>query len=202
MNLRTEISQLNLISNYNQLMKSTRIVRSIFTTIAVFLAFFVLSAQGQMKVGYMNPQTVLDTLPAKQQVEEQLNSFIERKQGELEQQTVTFQQRVAKLQEQAENASSTQQEVLQDSANALNQRLRQHRSQIQQQIQQRRAKLLRPIYTRIDKAIQTVAERHKLEFVFNERTSSGQNIVYYADARQKNITDEVIDELLSNTNGN
>lgn len=183
-------------------MKSTHIVRSAIATIAVMFVFFVFSAQGQPKIGYMNPQTVLDTLPAKQQVEQQLNSFIERKQGELEQQTVSFQQRIAKLQEQANDASQAQQEVLEDSANALNQRLRQYRSKVQQQIQRRRAKLLRPIYTRIDKAIQTVAERHDLEFVLNEGTSSGQNIVYYADARQKNITDEVIDELLSKTNSN
>ncbi len=180
----------------------TRIVRSIFTTLAVLFIFFVLSAQGQLKVGYMNPQTVMDTLPAKQEVEKQLNSFIEQKQGELEQQTVSFQQRIAKLQEQANNASEAQQEVLEDSANALNQRLRQYRSKVQQQIQSRRAKLLRPIYTRIDKAIQTVAERNNLEFVLNEGSSSGQNIVYYADGRQKNITDEVIDELLSNANSN
>lgn len=183
-------------------MMLTRIVRSVFTTLAVLCIFFVLSAQGQLKIGYMNPQTVMDTLPAKQQVEKQLNSFIERKRGELEQQTVTFRQRIAKLQEQANNASQAQQSVLEDSANALSQRLRQYRSQVQQQIQRRRAKLLRPIYTRIDKAIKTVAERNNLEFVLNEQTSSGQNIVYYADARQKNITDEVIDELLSNSNSN
>ncbi len=173
-------------------------MRSCITTMIVLMAVVVLPAQGQMKVGYMNPQTVLDTLPAKKQVESQLNEYIEEKRGQLEQQTIAFQKQIAQLQQQAQNASDAQKQALQDSANAMNQRLQNFRTQIQQQIQRRRAKLLRPIYTRIDQAIQTVAERNNLEFVLNEKTGTGQHIVYYADARQKNITDEVIQELLSN----
>lgn len=177
-------------------MTYSRLIYSSILTALIILVMIASPVRGQMKIGYMNPQTVLDTLPAKQQVENQLNAFIEEKRGELEQQTVKFQQRIASLQKQAQNASQSQQQRLEDSAAAINQRLRQYRRKVQQQIQQQRAQLLKPIYSRIDQAIQTVAERNNLEFVLNKGTSNGQDIIYYADARQMNITDEVIDELL------
>ena len=179
-----------------------RFVRTSLILSTVLFMVGLFSAQAQLRVGYMNPQTVLDTLPAKQQVEEQLSGFIEQKRSQLEQQTVNFQQRIATLQQQAQNASDAQQKQLQDSANALNQRLRQYRMQVQRQIQKKRAQLLRPVYTKIDQAIQKVAERKNLEFVLNEKTSNGQNIIYYANARQLNITEEVINELLQGNNSN
>jgi outer membrane protein len=179
-----------------------RFMRSSLLIVLLLLLAGALPMKAQMKIGYMNPQTVLDTLPAKQQVEKQLSSFVEQKRGELEQQTVRFQKRISTLQQQAQNASQSRQQMLQDSANSINSQLRQYRMKVQQQIQQRRARLLRPIYTRIDKAIQAVAERKNLEFVLNESTSNGQNIIYYANAQQLNITEEVIDQLLQNNNSN
>lgn len=171
---------------------------------AVLLLMFVGSttAFGQLKIGYMNTQEVLNQIPERDQVQQKLNSFIQQKRQELQQQTVAFQDSVAKYQ-QSQSAMNQQQ------ASQAEQRLAQmeasmqkFQQSIQQQIQRRRAELLQPIFNRMNNAISTVAEQKGIDVVLNETTSGGENIIYYASNGQTDITNAVVQQMNETSESN
>lgn len=168
---------------------------------AACLLLFVTSANayGQLKIGYMNTQEVLSELPQRSEVEQQLNSFISTKRGELEDRIANFQDEVATYQENQSNMS--EQEIQQREQELANQEaeMRKFQQNLQSQIQQRRAKLLQPLYDAMDQAIADVAESNDLDFVLNEATTNGENVVYYSADQQLNITQQVIDQVKTNS---
>jgi len=151
-----------------------------------------------LAIGYMDPQAVLDTLPQKDQIEKQLNDYIEQKRQQLQEQTADFQQRVTAYQQKADQMSDPQKQAVEDSLGNLQQQLQELRAGIQQDIQQQRSKLLQPIYNRIDQAIKAVAKEKNLDFVLNKSTSMGDNIIFYASSKNLDITDDVAKKLLNN----
>src|SRR6056297_1886210 len=153
------------------------------TILTILFILLPLSVFGQLKVGTMNPDAVLDALPETEQVESQIQQFIQERQAEfqdryqvwIEDQT----QREAELQERQEELSNME-------------------SRIQRQIQQRQNELFSPLLNRVDAAMSEVAEELELEFVINQTASSGDPIVYYSSQRGVDITERVIQKLTQN----
>lgn len=161
------------------------------------LLLFVLSvsAYGQVNIGYMNAQEVLNQMPQRSNVEQQLNSFIQEKRQELQQRTAAFQDSVADYQQNKASLSEAKAKQVEQSLARKEASIRQFQQQLQQQIQQRRAELLQPLYEKMEKTIATVAENNDLDFVLNEATSMGENVVYYSSTDKLNITQEVIQQI-------
>lgn len=159
-----------------------------------FLVFFFISSSafGQLKIGYLNAQEVLNQMPERSQVEEQLNSFIQERRQELEQRTTEFQDSVGEFQQNQENMSDSQIREEEQRLAQMETEIGEFQQGIQQQIQQRRSRLLEPLYTEMNEAISTVGEQNDLDFVINEATGMGDNIVYYAASEKLNITDQVL----------
>lgn len=165
---------------------------SLFT----FLLFFIsVTAVAQINIGYMNIQEVLSQLPERQQIESQLNDLISEKQQELEQKAADFQSAVAGYQQNQESMSEQQRQAREEELTEMEAALSEYQQSIQAEIQQRRAELLQPIYDRMDKAIAAIAEERDLDFVLNESTNTGDNIIYYSSQQQLDITSIVIDRL-------
>ncbi len=162
-----------------------------------FLLLFVvnITAFGQLKIGYMNAQEVLSQMPERSSVEQKLNNFIQQKRQQLQQQTAAFQDSVAEYQQNRGSMSEAQIKQKEQQLTKLENSVQQFRQSIQQQIQQRRSSLLQPLYQRMDEAIATVAENRNLDFVINEATSTGENVIYYSASEQLNITDEVLKQI-------
>lgn len=162
-----------------------------------FLLLFVTtsSALAQLKIGYMNSQEVLSQMPERQNVEQQLNTFIKQKRQELQQRTTSFQDSVAQFRENQASMSQAQAQQREQELSKMQQSIRQFQQNLQQQIQQRRSKLLQPLYDRMNEAISTVAENNDLDFVLNEATSTGENIVYYSSSERMDITEEVLQQI-------
>lgn len=161
---------------------------------SIFLLFlFVISASayGQVKIGYMNSQEVLTQMPERSEVEQELNSFIQQKRQELKERTATFQDSVATLQQnQGDLSEAEKQRLAQMEAS-----LQKFQQGLQQQIQQRRSQLLQPLYEKMDEAIAAIAEKKDLDFVINEATNTGENIVYYSESQELDITEEVLQQI-------
>ncbi len=165
--------------------------RKLLSSFFLFLFIFSATAFGQLKIGYMNTQEVLNQLPERSAVQEQLNSFIQTKRQELQQKTAAYQDSVAEFQQdQSELSEQAEQRLTQ-----MQSSMRKFQQSIQQQIQRRRAELLEPLYNRMDQAIATVAEEKNLDFVLNEATSNGESLVYYSASEQLNITDDVLQQM-------
>jgi outer membrane protein len=165
----------------------------------LLLLLFVVSstAFGQLKIGYMNSQEVLSQMPERSSVQQQLNTFIQQKRQELQQRTAAFQDSVAAYQQNQASMSQAQIQQEEQQLTEMENSMRQFQQSIQQQIQRRRASLLQPLYDRMNEAIATVAENNDLDFVLNEATSRGEQVVYYSESEQLNITDDVLEQINS-----
>ncbi|SHE78706.1 periplasmic chaperone for outer membrane proteins Skp [Fodinibius roseus] len=167
-------------------------IKKILSAAGLFLFLISTAASAQLKIGYMNTQQVLSELPQRSEVEQQLNSYIESRRGELEERITDFQNEVAAYQENQENMSEQEiqqreQELAQQEAS-----VQEFQQNLQSQIQERRAKLLEPLYNAMDQAIADVAESNDLDFVLNQATTNGENVIYYSADQQLDITQQVI----------
>ncbi len=166
--------------------------RKLLTTFFLLLFVGSATAYGQLSVGFMNPQEVLSQMPERSEVEQKLNTFIETKRSEFQQRTAAFQDSVAAFQQNQSSMSQGQAQQEQQKLAKMESSLQQFQQSIQSQIQQRRSALLKPLYDRMDQAIAAVAEERGLDFVLNETTSAGENIIFYSADSTLNITDEVL----------
>jgi len=153
------------------------------------------TALGQLKIGYMNSQEALSQMPERSSVQQQLNTFIQQKRQELQQRTAAFQDSVAAYQQNQASMSQSQIQQEEQKLTEMENSTRQFQQSIQQQVQQRRASLLQPLYDRMNQAIATVAENQGLDFVLNEATSRGEQVVYYSESERLDITEEVLEQI-------
>lgn len=167
----------------------------LISSLSFFLVVITATAAGQVKVAYMNPQEVISQAPEREQIETRMNEFIEEKRDEFQQRTRAFQDSVAAYQENAETMSQSQRERREEQLVRMEQELNEHQQRIQQQIQQRRNELLQPLYERMDKAIAAIAEEMDLDFVLNEATGNGEEVIFYSSDQKLNITQQVINRI-------
>ena len=170
-------------------------LRKLLTTGCLLLFMVSATAYGQMKIGYMNTQEVLSQMPERSSVEEQLNTFIETKRQEFQQRTMAFQDSVTAFRENQASMSQQQAEQEQQQLAQMEASLQELQQNIQVQIEQRRSELLQPLYNRMDEAIATVAEERNLDFVLNEATSAGENVIFYSASETLDITEQVLKQV-------
>lgn len=169
----------------------------ILTTLFILLPLTVF---GQLKVGTMNPDAVLDALPETEQVESQIQQFIQERQGEFQNQYQVWIEDLTEFSEMAEagQISGEEQTQREQELQERQEELSNMESRIQRQIQQRQNELFSPLLNRVDAAMSEVAEELELEFVINQTASSGDPIVYYSSQRGVDITERVIQKLTQN----
>lgn len=152
------------------------------------------------KVGYINPQQVLEALPETAAVEKKLQEFVELKQAEFSTQEEAFLAKVRQLQEQvqaqliSEQDLATQRTALEQEQEELYALLDSH----QLELRRRQQELLQPVLQSIDGAIAEIAEELGLDYVLNEATNQGESILIFVSTsgqQSLNITDRVIQKL-------
>jgi len=148
----------------------------------------------------MNPDAVLDALPETEQVESQIQQFIQERQAEFQDRYQVWIEDLTEFSEQAEAGQISGEEQTQREAELQERQeeLSNMESRIQRQIQQRQNELFSPLLNRVDAAMSEVAEELELEFVINQTASSGDPIVYYSSQRGVDITERVIQKLTQN----
>lgn len=170
------------------------------TILTILFILLPLSVFGQLKVGTMNPDDVLDALPETEQVESQIQQFIQQRQAEFQERYQVWIDDLTEFSELAEAGEISEEEQTRREAELQERQeeLSNMESRIQQQIQQRQNELFSPLLNRVDEAMSEVAEELELEFVINKTASSGDPIVYYSSQRGVDITERVIQKLTQN----
>lgn len=170
------------------------------TILTALFILLPLSVFGQLKVGIMNPDDVLDALPETEQVQTQLQQYIQQRQADFQDRYQVWIEDLTEFSELAEAGELSEEEQA-----SREQRLQERQEElsnlenrIQRQIQQRQNELFSPLLNRVDQAMSDVAEEMGLEFVINKTASTGDPIVYYASDRGVDITDRVIQKLTQN----
>lgn len=165
---------------------------------AIFL--FAAAAVSQPKIGYLNPQDVLDELPQKVEIENELNQFLDEKEAEFEERAIEFQNSMAEFQQRQENLSEAEARREQERLQVMNQELEQFQQQIERELQQRQSSLLQPLLAEMNVAIETVAKDMELDYVLNEATGEGEMILIFVSSEGKDnfdITQRVLNLMLN-----
>lgn len=166
--------------------------------LSIFTAFLFLAAApsvAQISVGYMNVQEVMMQLPERDSVEQELNSFVAEREERFQQRATDFQSALAEYEENQSSMSEQEQAEREEELQNMEQELTTYQNNLRSEIEQHRQKLLAPLYEKIDVAIATVAEEMDLDFVLNEQTSQGEQMIYFSSDQRLNITDEVLEQI-------
>ena len=145
-----------------------------FTTTIILLFGLTLAASAQMRVGYMDPQVVLDNLPEKEAIERQLNRFLDSRESEFEEKAIELQNMLARFQQEAPNLSEQETRRRQQELQTRDRELEEFQMRVQRELEQRQAELLGPILQEMNIVIESLAAEMNLDYVLNEATSEGE----------------------------
>ena len=179
-------------------MRTLRIAVILFLSMVINYQAQAQTNNSELKIGYVNPQSILANMPEMRAVQQRLQNFTARKQQELSTLEQNFQTQVAEYQQKVGVISPEAQQQEEARLGQLQQELLQAQEVAEQELAQRRDELVGPLLEQIGSAIETVAQNQGLSYVLNTTTSSGDMIILYAseDFRSKfDITQSVMEEL-------
>lgn len=157
------------------------------------LAFLVVlcstAVMAQSKVGHVNSQKLLDTLPSRKAAIEKLKEFEMSGIKELQEMEADFNAALAKYEQNRANMSPVIQKIEEEKLMKKNQAIQEREQSLNQEMQIYSQELNKPILDRVQKSVELVAERKKLNYVIDESVT-----LYFKGGTD--ITQEVLVELL------
>jgi outer membrane protein len=122
----------------------------------------------QTKIGHVNSQKLLDTLPSRKIALKKLEERQKEGMVELEEMQKSFEQAYRKHQETKKDKTPMLIEI--DEANLMKkqQAIEMRQQSLEQEIQAYNEELNKPILERIQKAIEIIADRKKLNYIIDE----------------------------------
>ncbi|MEX0773224.1 MAG: OmpH family outer membrane protein [Balneolales bacterium] len=155
-------------------------------------------AQNEMNIGYVDPQSIMMSLPEMAAIERRLQNFVESKREEYTEKEANFRREVEEYQQKLAVISEQAQQAEEERLAQQNLELQEFQQNFQVEIQERQAELVGPLLDKIQNAIDEVASSRNLTFVLNSVTNNGDFIILYAseEAQQNNDITEEVKELL------
>lgn len=170
-------------------------------TILLFLGCFQEIAQAQstdLKIGYVDPNRIMRSMPEMAAIERRLQNFAERKRQEFVEKEASFRRELEEYQQKAPVISEEAKRREEERLARLNVELQEFQQNFQLELQQRQFELLAPLYEKIQNAIEAVATEKGLSYVLNTMTNNGDFIILYASEEARNnydITNAVMQRL-------
>lgn len=169
-------------------------MRKFLFLIVVAAASTSLFAQSPQKLGYVDSQVILSQFSEAIKAQGDLDAITNKWSAEVDSMTTAYQQALADYQKQANTMSDEKKLEVQKSLVAQQQSVLDFRNKKFGQngeIYQQQEKIFSPVKKKIYAAIQDVAKKNGMEFVFDK---SGDIVLLYADAAY-DITYQVLDKL-------
>jgi outer membrane protein len=157
--------------------------------VAFAVLFSVGSALAQSKVAHVNSQKLLDTLPSRQAAMDKLKEFEANGIKELQEMEADLNAAYAKYEKDRPNMSPMLIKIEEEKLMKKQQNLQDREQSLNQEMQIYSQELNKPILERVQKAVEIVSERRKLNYVIDETVT-----LYFKGGTD--ITQEVIVELL------
>ena len=166
--------------------KTTWMLQFIFI---IFLAATQLSF-AQKKLGHINSELLISLMPESQKVKTQLEELTKTYEDEFKNIGREYETKAKKYQAEAASKSDAINQTRAKELQDMEKRLQEYRQNAAKDLQTKRIELLKPILDKAQKAIDKVAKKKGLEYVFD--ASKGQ-LLYAKDSRD--IISEVKKEL-------
>lgn len=147
------------------------------------------SFMAQTKIGHVNSQTLLDTLPSRKTALKNLQEFERNGYKELQEMQADFQKQVAVYQEKLPTMSPVIKQIEEEKLMKKEQAIQDRQQSLSIEMQAYSEELNAPILKRVQEAVKIVAERKKVNYVIDESTT-----LYFETGMD--LTQEVLTELL------
>lgn len=157
--------------------------------LALVVMFSIGSVMAQQKIGHVNSQKLLDTLPSRKAAIEQLRMFEENGIQELQEMEADFNKQIAVYEKNRPTMSPVIIKIEEEKLMKKQQALQEREQSLNAEMQAVSQELNKPILERVQKAVEIVSDRKKLSYVIDESTT-----LYFKGGMD--ITAEVIVELL------
>lgn len=162
-------------------------MRKLILALLVVLSAGALNAQS--KIGHVNSQKLLDTLASRKDAISKLRDFEQGGMLELQEMQKDLESAYMKYEQNAAGMSPVIQKIEQEKIMKKEQSLQDRQGSLQQEMQIYSQELNKPILERVQKSVDIVAERRKLNYVIDESVT-----LYFKGGTD--ITQEVMVELL------
>lgn len=161
------------------------------------LTFFSSTAQGQLKIGYVDYAKAMDSIPTYLKAISTLETFVQSSQKTLEDMAIELERAVKEYEETKATMEPIIQEMKMKNLEEQNQILMYKEQSFQQDLEVLKEKLLVPIDKSLKKAIEIVAARNKVTYVLQYDPEYGSTGLLYVDkATALDLTNEVRTELI------
>jgi len=167
-------------------------------TITVLLVLLLgVSQVLAQRVGFAEPQRILDNLPEREEVELQLEEFYNSWENDYNRLYERYSEELYLYQESRDELSESQIRQEEQRLNEMAEELQFMQQEFGMQFEERRAELLGPLVERINNHIASVAEEKGLDYVFQSETSDAEPIIFIIkdNPNSVNITEDVIARL-------
>lgn len=167
----------------------------LFTFLLSIMTASALFAQGNVKIGYTDPEYILSVMPKYKQVESELKSYEKQLQSQLDSKLKDYQ---SKLEAYQQNIGSLTDVVKQDKEKELigmQNSIKEFEESALASMQKKQASLLDPLIQEVQKAIDAVAEENGYTYVFSTSAGSNAAIILYAKNKDEDISDLVLKKL-------
>ena len=155
----------------------------------IAVVFSAGSLLAQSKIGHVNSQMLLDTLPSRKVAVEKLKKFEQEGIKELQEMEADLNNAYQKYEQERPNMSPVIIKIEEEKLMKKQQALQEREQSLNAEMQAYSNELNGPILATVQKAVEIVAERQKLSYVIDETVT-----LYFGGGTD--ITDEVIKELL------
>lgn len=139
----------------------------LFAFAMLLMSFATVSAQ---KIATLDVAGILNAMPEKKKIDQQLESFSKTKQAEIEKQLSAAEAKFKKYQEEAPKQTQKVNEERQQELQKLQQNIQQMSQVAQQDIAKRQSEAYAPIEKKIGDAVAKVAKANGWDFVFDSNT--------------------------------
>ena len=157
--------------------------------VVLVLVFGAGASMAQSKIAHVNSQVILDTLPSRKVAITKLQEFEKNGVAELQEMDEDFNKAVAKYQAGMANMSPVIAKIEEEKLMKKQQALQERENALNAEMQAYSQELNAPILAKVQKAVEIVSERLKLNYVIDESVT-----LYFKGGMD--ITDLVIKELL------
>ena len=159
----------------------------------LLLAFAVMFSMGavmaQSKVAHVNSQKLLDTIPSRKEAMFKLKEFETNGVKELQEMEADFNAALGKYEKERPNMSPMLIKIEEEKLMKKQQNIQDREQALNQEMQVYSQELNKPILERVQKAVEIVSDRKKLNYVIDETVT-----LYFKGGMD--ITSEVVIELL------
>lgn len=180
------------------MMPMKSLLKSLFPVITILLLLSS-TVSAQVRIGYLDPQQILDNLPEKEAIERQMNRFLDQREAEFEERAMAFQNALGRFENEAPSLSDAEIRRRQEELQIMDRELQEFQFRVQQELEQRQSELLGPILQEMNRIIEEIATEKNLDYVLNTASAEGEQFLLFISDEVRadlDLTDRILTRML------